>query len=342
MTKSFIEELEEISPQEIGILLCSFLNVPKDNKPKVFNNSVGMINAMQNLHLYNNLKKDYHDWLTKTLKSKRSIGSAYYYYSKHFEYSEPEYIELVKIFLEAGADLDACDILGSNALAYAVTNSCTEIAKLLIKNGSKLSNTIEWLQSKVETLESSGVVEIIRTNDLELILLYMDTHGTDWINDHNMFHTVCQFCDEIIIETLIARGANIELRDQFGKTPIFYANERNFKLLLKRGADINAKDNMGNNILYFKRYEGYKLVSKIDYWIECGLDVSGNIINGERGIIDTVYSHYLGLFKMLVNSGCVLVPKNEICGKFVKWYSKSWLIDISKGISAFIIRRCIK
>lgn len=339
MTKSFMEELEEMSPQEIGILLCSFLNVPKDNKPKVFNNSVGMINAMQNLHLYNNLKKDYHDWLNKTLKSKRSIGSAYYYYSKHFEYSEPEYIELVKIFLDAGADLEACDIFGSNALAYAVTNGCKEISKLLIKNGSRLLNRSVWLQTDVAALDLYGIVEIIKFNDPELILLYMDTHGIDCNN--YILHIACQFCDVIIIETIIARGADLELRDQYGRTPIYYANERNFELLLKLGADINAKDNKGDNILYVRRWDNIS-VSKVKYWIECGLDVKGNIINGERGIFNTLYSPRLSLFQLLINSGSILVPKNEICGKFVTWYSKSWLIDISKGISAFIIRRCIK
>ena len=49
-------------------------------------------------------------------------------------------------------------------------------------------------------------------------------------------------------------GADVEAKDDWGWTPLYWASKRNHieivKLLIERGADVNAKDNMGRTPLY--------------------------------------------------------------------------------------------
>lgn len=53
------------------------------------------------------------------------------------------------------------------------------------------------------------------------------------------------------LESLAIKGFDINSTDNFGKTPLFYCNDRlQFRLLLMRGASINHVDNFGQSILF--------------------------------------------------------------------------------------------
>lgn len=83
-----------------------------------------------------------------------------------------------------------------------------------------------------------------------------------------------------IIKSLLDRGANVNIENVSGKTPIFYCNF-NFSLelldlLVKHGADINHKDKYKNTILHddFLDYNTENFEEFIKELISLGFDVN--------------------------------------------------------------------
>lgn len=62
------------------------------------------------------------------------------------------------------------------------------------------------------------------------------------------------------MEFLIEKGADVNAKDNDGKTPLMFAsafdNSRVVKLLIGKGADVNAKDNGGWSALIYAAYDG--------------------------------------------------------------------------------------
>lgn len=68
---------------------------------------------------------------------------------------------------------------------------------------------------------------------------------------------------------LIKAGADVNTRDEYGRTPLFSANVEKAEVLIKAGADVNARDYKGNTPLHFaKDGESIKLL------VENGADIN--------------------------------------------------------------------
>ncbi len=58
-----------------------------------------------------------------------------------------------------------------------------------------------------------------------------------------------------MVDYLISNGANTNVKDEYGNTPLHYAsmcgNLEVVKYLINKGADINKKNNKGNTPLHY-------------------------------------------------------------------------------------------
>jgi ankyrin repeat protein len=54
---------------------------------------------------------------------------------------------------------------------------------------------------------------------------------------------------ENMARLLLKRGANVHLRDKYGATALFHASSEKIELLLEHGADVNAKESTQNQTL---------------------------------------------------------------------------------------------
>ncbi|MBE7508535.1 MAG: ankyrin repeat domain-containing protein [Planctomycetia bacterium] len=88
------------------------------------------------------------------------------------------------------------------------------------------------------------------------------------------------------IEALLKAGADVGARDLRGRTPLMFAQDmKTVKLLQRHGADINAKDNTGQTLLHHWAYTGGQIVvgnnERIGRLIDAGADVNARDRNLE-------------------------------------------------------------
>jgi TonB family protein len=83
-------------------------------------------------------------------------------------------------------------------------------------------------------------------------------------------------------KSLLKRGADINARDSYGWSALYYAVTRNdfniVKALVEAGADVNAADDLGDTVLMAAARKGNALIVK--YLIEKGADVNAKTKNG--------------------------------------------------------------
>ena len=144
------------------------------------------------------------------------------------------YIEVVKILIENGADINAKDNGGTTALMNASTEDDYinyEICKLLIENGANVND---------KDLQGANA------------LIYGSTF-LKW--------------DLSIIKLLIDSGIEINTQNKDGYTALMEAtisgNYETVKLLIENGADINIKNNDGKIALDFAEENDYKNIIEL-------------------------------------------------------------------------------
>ena len=109
----------------------------------------------------------------------------------------------------------------------------------------------EWMISKGRTVKT-----------VRLLLTYMDDFDINEKISHleidgekfslcTLLHVAAKIKDIDFAKYLLSRGANINVADHFGNTPIHFAKDtQTIEFLLSYGADINAKNAKGNTLIH--------------------------------------------------------------------------------------------
>lgn len=127
-------------------------------------------------------------------------------------------------------------------LQWAIQEGHLIMAQLLIDNKANLHETVD-----VPALHNA-----CGFGNLAAVRLLRDA-GTDvnWNVNGTALHTAAAYGHLEVVQALLAYGANIEVRNEEGQTPLFFANYTGGKavtdLLLAAGASPTAVDNNGRN-----------------------------------------------------------------------------------------------
>ncbi|MFX0202854.1 MAG: ankyrin repeat domain-containing protein [Candidatus Hodarchaeota archaeon] len=137
-------------------------------------------------------------------------------------------LQRVQKLIDAGANVDANE-KGVTALHCAAKAGDIPVAKLLIANGADVNaGEGEWTPLQVAASRSKEMVELLLAKGAVI-------NTGKWTPLH-----CAVFGHNEIVELLIAKGANVNARDDFGRTPLFYAQNRGrtkiVELLRKHGA----------------------------------------------------------------------------------------------------------
>ncbi|KAJ5928365.1 hypothetical protein N7466_007321 [Penicillium verhagenii] len=166
--------------------------------------------------------------------------------------------DIVKLLLGRGAEIEVRDSSGRTALSYSVEGNCEGIAGLLLEQGAD-----------TEAKDCSERTALFYAFPDGRLGVGMRSHWADY-SDASIYgdttapmYGMKKHHDDIIL-LLLHHKADIEAKDSFGRTVIFYAAVTSHKktaMLLDQGASLKAKDNSGRTALlhalnYHYRYQG--------------------------------------------------------------------------------------
>ena len=175
------------------------------------------------------------------------------------------YLDMLKLFLEKGANVNALDLEEASILAAAASHGYTKIVSLLLDQGAKID-----FDSRGEFSGGPPLVHAVSGVQMETVRLLLkrgaDVNQLEWYHGKTpLWVAVCKGHRRIAI-LLLESGAEVNTRDagsfsgkaNDGVTPLMCAVRNGdvemVKLLIAAGADVNA-DTWGKTVLGIAKKE---------------------------------------------------------------------------------------
>lgn len=144
------------------------------------------------------------------------------------------------------------------------------------------------MKSKRKRL-SRDLLDSVHMRDINRVRELL-AHGTD-VNAKDAEHEQTPLMFAVIfagvdmVRLLLESGAEVDARDDRGRTSLFYApvSSEMFGVLLRAGADVHARDEEGNTILMRKVSESAPL-AEVEELLKLGIDPRVRNENGETAL----------------------------------------------------------
>jgi len=145
------------------------------------------------------------------------------------------HLEVVRLLLDSGADMEAADYSGSTPLHYACDEGHPQVARLLLDGGADMETADHVGDTPLHDACYSGRLELVR--------LLLD-RGAERESGNEVgrtpLHVACSVDQPEVVRLLVDGGADKEAADLHGYTPLVMACDEGdleiIKLLLQRGA----------------------------------------------------------------------------------------------------------
>ncbi len=166
-------------------------------------------------------------------------------------------LDLVKHLIKAGANVNATDSRGQTALLYFRPYEANDLVRSVFKE-------LIAAGANVDAADAEGKTQLLsfaQTRSAPLVQMAIDAGANVNAKDKRLrtalfyafpFQGIVAGTEDVV-RTLIAAGANPNVADQDGNTPLMLAAHQqsleSVGILLAAGADVNAKDKFGHSAL---------------------------------------------------------------------------------------------
>jgi serine/threonine-protein phosphatase 6 regulatory ankyrin repeat subunit B len=169
--------------------------------------------------------------------------------------------EVTKLLVEARANVNVKNNNGFTPLHFAADQGYVAIVKLLLKNGAKVDAVAEFPQKTV--LPKGGLEQLAGADPNAPMQLELGTINVNW----TALGLAAGKGRTDVVEALLAGGADVNVRNGFGDTPLHNAakngNTKVFELLLSKGVDANPKNKLGQTPLDLAVSGGHAEIVKL-------------------------------------------------------------------------------
>lgn len=164
--------------------------------------------------------------------------------------------EIIKLLINKGADVDIEDVFGETALTIASKYYSVEIVELLFKSQKDIAKKSGLLNKMLFNAVDRSYKELIQL----LLDLGADINSLDKEGNTPLINAVTQKSEKKeFINFLIQMGANVNAQGKKGSTALMkacdWSRDRNVQLLIELGADIDIKNNFGKTAFDIARRE---------------------------------------------------------------------------------------
>jgi ankyrin repeat protein len=128
-----------------------------------------------------------------------------------------DYLEIIKLLLDRGADVNGTDMYGETSLHVAAKNNHPENVKLLLNHGADINyKDTKYKQTPLHIAARWGSYE-----SAKLLLNYSaDIDSRDGNYGRTALHLAAQYGKQKIVKLLLDRGANINCQDHHKDTAL--------------------------------------------------------------------------------------------------------------------------
>ncbi|MEI0747941.1 ankyrin repeat domain-containing protein [Brachyspira pulli] len=163
-------------------------------------------------------------------------------------------ITITELLIEKGADIEARNVDGINALVYAVSLNDEEMVKFLLEKGAD-ANTVCEIENEHIYMPPTPLMNAVYNGNTNIINMLLE-NGAD-INYTTDEMTPLIYAaykgNTNIINTLLENGVDINYTNYYGMTALMYAASYNqfeaVKILLENNADTSITDENGYTAL---------------------------------------------------------------------------------------------